>query len=263
MSRYDYFDDYEYDQDTEYGRIATDSNNLKDVKTVSMLRHYINCWGFPKKLKEHLKPLTESQIEDIVRYCYGSITIKELKKGFDDVMDRIFKEYQEQEERKLNKIRLIEQLKEKRNNFCGIDTRNIKLILNKLGKTDPIALTYRYLLEAEDYNIKAKEAKGDYIEKNYKKKAEFINKVVELCKTNDFTYGIQESDVAGVTHIIYFDIPGCKQISFHTDIENSSDFPVYNGEWDGLINSTLLKLEEAIMTKYPEEINGKKNKLNK
>jgi hypothetical protein len=46
------------------------------------------------------------------------------------------------------------------------------------------------------------------------------------------------------THVIYFDIPGVGQVSWH--YSPREPLPIYQGQWDGKEGSTLPKLEAAI-----------------
>lgn len=46
------------------------------------------------------------------------------------------------------------------------------------------------------------------------------------------------------THVIYFDIPGVGQVSWH--YSPREPLPIYPGQWDGKEGSTLPKLEAAI-----------------
>lgn len=240
----------------------TESDNPKYIDTVSMLRHYINCHGYTKKLEDYLKPLTEDQIDYILSECKGYMDIDELIDDFDGVI--------EEEQEKQNKIydaqeknaELIMDFYEVKVSFAGMDLRNIKQLLTKLGKTDPIASAYRQLLEIEDVNVRAKEAYGYYQEKIYKKKYELIMKLVQHCSQNGYVYGKQDAeDTPHIHYVIYFEIPGCKQISFHTNFEGMDDLivPDYEKEWDGIVNSTFGKLDQAIKERYSEEIKQKKD----
>ena len=161
------------------------------------------------------------------------------------------------DQRSENDKELICQLHNKRLHYCGMNMRNVKLMLNRLGKTDKVALAYRYMLEIEDFNIKAKETYGKYSYLNYEQKSKWIHKLITLCVESGFRFGIQASDVSVVSHVVYFDIDGCEQVSFHNSFTNPSDYPVYQGEWDGKINSTLDKIERAVLSRYRKEIDRK------
>ena len=133
-----------------------------------------------------------------------------------------------------------------RNNFCGIGTRKTKMRLNKLAKNgDTLAKAYRLALEAEDKNITAKQTYFDYADKVYALKEQNIKELAELCIQESWEFGKQKSDVKDAKYIIYFDLPNCDQISFHTNLD-CSEYPSYEKEWDGKICSTLQKLEKTI-----------------
>jgi hypothetical protein len=73
---------------------------------------------------------------------------------------------------------------------------------------------------------------------------------MELCKLfkeSGWNYGIQKSEVPPTSHVIYFEIPNCEQISWHFTPENEEDFRQYKREWDKKPNSTLDKLEVVTM----------------
>lgn len=102
----------------------------------------------------------------------------------------------------------------------------------------------RLALEVEDKSVSAKNSYGTYQDKIYKQKTKFILDLCELFKDQDWTYGVQKSEVPPTSHVIYFEIPGCEQISWHfTPEEKDGDFPIYVSEWDKKSNSTLRKLE--------------------
>jgi hypothetical protein len=138
---------------------------------------------------------------------------------------------------------LVEQLAKKRENFAGIGTNKAKRRLNKLALTSSIAKAIRLSLEIEDKNMLAKKYYGKYRDKIYKKKAELILDLCKIFKEQNWVYGTQKSKVPDTTHIIYFEIPGCEQISWHFSC-NKKDLPIYEKEWDGKQNSTIGKLEK-------------------
>lgn len=152
---------------------------------------------------------------------------------------------------------LIKQLSNKRGEFCGLGTRGIKCLLNTLSKTNILAKVFRVALEIEDLNIQAKK-NYYYKEEIYFHKSEKIDELIELCKKNNIVYGIQDSDVFDTNSIIYFELPECEQISFHNNFKrNRTDLPKYEKEWDGKINTTLPKIEEALLKQFPNEIEKK------
>lgn len=152
--------------------------------------------------------------------------------------------------------RLSEILHDKRETMCGLGTRKVKLLLNKkIKEGDNIAELYRKALEVEDCNIRAKETGFYYKGKVYRQKHSLLMELVELCEKMGVTYGKQMSDGRETNCIIYFELPGVEQISFHTSLEPSAalQLPDYGKEWDGKQCSTLSKLETAINERYYNE----------
>lgn len=166
-------------------------------------------------------------------------------------------------------MELVEQLECARDEFCdGLGTRHTKLMLNKLGKTNRLAVLFRKALETEDCNIMAKRYFGSYRRDYYEKKGELLDELTELCDELNVTYGISKTDNYSTSHIIYFELPNCQQISFHFNPSKASSYPKYNKPWDGKVNSTMWKLDEAILKNFPNEVKAalekkKNNELKK
>ena len=143
-----------------------------------------------------------------------------------------------------------------RTGFAGIGTRKAKLALNKLAKTDPYAHALRIALEIEDANLTAKRYFGGdcggctYTEIHYLKKVENIDTLIGIAKSQGWVFGVQSSCVFNTTHIVYFEIPGVGQVSWH--YSPREPLPVYPGQWDEKEGSTLPKLEAAISKLLPE-----------
>lgn len=157
---------------------------------------------------------------------------------------------------------LISQLNKERTDMCGVGTRTVKLILNKrIKEGDEIAKLYRLAVETEDANIKAKKYFGEYRDKYYDDKMHYITLLVDECYgREDVVFGYQKNNRSFPSHIIYFELPGCEQISFHCSLseEDRQCIPYYDGTWDKKENSTFPKLERAINSRYGEEISNKK-----
>lgn len=135
-----------------------------------------------------------------------------------------------------------------RENACGIGTRKIKLILNRLAKTDPLARAARIALEIEDANLLAKKyGGGKWSYRNYDKKGELIRELIKLFKAQGWVFGVQPSRHS--RGVIYFEIPGCEQISFHYD-HDGDPLPIYEKEWDKQEGSTLRKLFDFIQKEF-------------
>lgn len=206
------------------------------VEDVSELRHYTNIYGITNELTSHFKTNYKT-IEEIADGCFGSCSVKQMinnpEKRKEEIKNRINVEIARDEAIYNNQLR-VETLKEKRETFCNIGTNKIKRRLNKLAVNNPIAKIYRLALEAEDKNILAKDASRFYADKIYFEKHKIITELISLFKENDLKFGKQPSDVRKTRNIIYFEIPNCKQISFHCDLDNNLEVPDYETEWDGI-----------------------------
>jgi len=136
-----------------------------------------------------------------------------------------------------------------RTQFAGVGTRKAKLALNKLA-ADVYALALRVALEIEDVNLTAKRYCGGdcggytFSEINYRKKRDHIDLLIDICKSAGWVFGVQPYSLFSTTHIIYFEIPGVGQLSWHYSPRET--LPDYLGQPDGVKGSILLKLEAAI-----------------
>ncbi len=140
---------------------------------------------------------------------------------------------------------LVRQLETARAQFCGIGTRKVKLELNRIGLSCATARAFRIALEIEDCSTQGKKYMGsEWSDKKYREKGDLIEKLCKLCAIEGWTYGKQKSGSYHTKWIVYFELPSCEQISFHTNL--SIDIADYPFEWDGKTSSTLRKLEAAI-----------------
>ena len=157
----------------------------------------------------------------------------------------------------------IKDYDERKDTFChGIGQRRTKLFLNRLAKQgDQTARMYRIALEIEGVNLAAKKALMKYHSDyhSYDKKEAMLRELMDVCRADGVTYGQQRSTAPAATHVIYFDLPGCEQISFHTNMSDAASIPAYDGAWDGKKCSTLGKLESAIWQRYENELKAKYN----
>jgi hypothetical protein len=140
--------------------------------------------------------------------------------------------------------RLIQDLEDFRKNMLGLGTNKIKRRLNKLSKNNTIAKAIRLALEIEDKNISAKKYRG--YDKYYESKYKLILELIDLFNQENWIYGKQKSDGIDTDYIIYFEIPGCEQISWHVNFDDPDSILDYNKNWDGKINSTLYKIADSI-----------------
>lgn len=145
--------------------------------------------------------------------------------------------------------------------FChGVGLRRVKLFLNRLVKQgDHVARMYRLALEIEGVNLAAKKALMKYHSDYhaYDKKEGMLRELMDVCREQGAAYGQQHSTAPAATHVIYFDLTGCEQISFHTNMHDAASLPAYDGQWDGKRCSTMQKLDDAIWSRYWQELREK------
>ena len=155
----------------------------------------------------------------------------------------------------------IKDYEQRKDTFChGIGQRRVKLFLNACIKAgDAVARMYRTALEIEGVNLNAKKALMKYHSDYhaYEKKEAMLRELMEVCKEQGARYGQQRSTAPAATHVIYFELPGCEQISFHTNMREAASLPAYDGVWDGKKCSTMMKLEAAIWTRYEQKLREK------
>ena len=247
------YDDYDYDN--VYEDIVWNDNPTL-VKNVSQLRHYINCHGYTKKLLNHLG-INQETLDEIRDVAFGGIPIQEVISNPSAVIERCASERQSKAEAIAKNNELLHLYYRAKDEFCGIGIRRTKLFLNRVIKlnNDPKATLYRKALEVEHYNIKAKDADYYYQDRVYNLKDKFLQELTELAKSLNVPYGYQTTDNHSASYVVYIKMPDCEQMSWHCPNNWVTELPVFDGEWDGKVNSTLTKLEVAIgrlLTEYPD-----------
>lgn len=229
-----------------------DDIDVKKITHLYQMRHACNVIGF-KDVSEGLglslgkiQSLYDSKISGSIELLpfLNSKDDEEFKKNLIEKK----KEAKEKENKRLaaeekNNF-LVKDLHRQRNEFAGIGTNKAKRRLNKLAQSSVIAKAIRIALEIEDKSIQAKDSCWSYKDKIYRVKEELIEELAKLFKDQNWIYGIQKSDVKPTTHVVYFEIPDCEQISWHFTPNKISEFPVYSKDWDGKENSTFMKLEK-------------------
>lgn len=157
--------------------------------------------------------------------------------------------------------RRVEDYEQRKDTFChGIGQRRVKLFLNACIKAgDEVAQMFRLALEAEGVNLNAKKALKKYHSDYhaYDKKEECLRQLSDMCKRMSVVYGIQASTAPAARYVVYYELPGCEQVSFHTNEPQAAGWPKYDGAWDGKKCSTLGKLENAIWQRYESELTKK------
>lgn len=91
-------------------------------------------------------------------------------------------------------------------------------------------------------------------------KDQYIKDLAKVCSRNKWVYGWQKSDAINIPYLVYFELPDCEQISFHSKT-NFSYMPKYKGEWDKKEDATLNKIEHAITQHFYKELSERKQRL--
>ena len=226
---------------------------MEPIVKLYQLRHNTNTYGsgfVAKKLNITTALIAKLYLSKI----HGSKEIVDIlkekdNKKQDQMMANLENDEFELHEALMKNEELIEDLEDFRTNMLGIGTNKIKRRLNKIAKTDSTAKAIRLALEIEDKNISAKKYKKyNYYDEKYNLILELIN----IFKQEGWIYGKEISNNRDTNYIIYFEIPGCEQISWHCNFFNDEEktIPTYMGTWDGKINSTLYKIANVIKDKY-------------
>lgn len=239
-----------------------DEIDINSITHLYEMRHACNIYG-PNSVAKGLDVSIDRIIKLYESNIHGSKKLKQFVKASNK---NFLKEVQKCENENSERLKHIQKAREKneqliydlqikRKQFAGIGTNKAKRRLNKLAPNNPIAKATRIALETEDKSICAKNSYGTYQEKIYRKKNELILNLCELFKSQQWEYGVQKNEKPPTSHVIYFDIPGCEQISWHFTLNGkNNEFPFYRGSWDNKPNSTLEKLEA--MTVSLLEFNG-------
>ncbi len=226
---------------------------VENIGFLYQLRHASNVLGY-----SHVANKLKVQIQRVIQLCesdcHGSNEIRSWLNSKDEKFNEKLKKLEHEEHIKTAQIEmrlidqqeLVDKLKVKRKVFAKIGTNKAKRRLNKLAKSNDVAKSLRIALEVEDKNILAKDSYGDYREKIYNQKEKLILELKNIFSKNNWIYGVQISDVPGVSHVVYFEIPGCEQISWHLSLNKKHGFPTYSKEWDGKHQSTLDKIENTV-----------------
>lgn len=234
------------------GRLSHRRFNYTDIDSAWIVLTVENHLLPPKELLSFTLPINMSK-KHTVRHTCDNVKRKQLgneRKCYYNTRNPFNgKEiaYQEAELR-------IADYNKRKERFChGIGLRKVKLFLNaRIKEGDEYAQLYRYALEAEGENLKAKEALHKYHSDYhaYEKKEYILCNLSNMCIRLSVPFGIQISNVPAARYVVYYELPNCEQISFHTNVDTAEQWPYYQGVWDGKKCSTLEKLEVAIWGRY-------------
>lgn len=239
-----------YEEDYDH---SEDDVVVKGMKHLYQLRHACNVFGH-QFVADELQVGIERVRKLHRSMAHGSVELDAFFKAPDEQFAKLLSQYGNEEierERRIDEAqrkneRLVEELQRKRKMFAGIGTNRAKRRLNKLALSSPIAQAVRLALEIEDKSISAKNSYGGYQEKIYDQKEMLIFRLCSLFKGEGWPYGIESSNNPSASHVAYFEIPGCEQVSWHfSPGKMASSLPRYGGKWDKKKDSTLKKLEAA------------------
>ena len=157
------------------------------------------------------------------------------------------------------KIRILDELHA--DFIAGLSIKTVLGFLRTVSdKNDYLASVYMYLVKAEVENTNAKRSEfADDMKmrhQHYMIKHDCIQRaVIALSKWNNLNkdklilYGYSVDYEVGLP-VIYFNLPDTEQISFHDKLKRELNVPEYPFKWDGLENTTLLKLRQGIINRY-------------
>ena len=146
-----------------------------------------------------------------------------------------------------DRVNKLEKTREK--TIFGLTSRQLKLKLNKLGKTDDYILLIRKLYEIEDVNNYAKKYPpySKYVTRYYETKNNLLKECYKMAVELEMVSGVGKDDKSHIDQVIYFDLKETGlQISWHFKDIHITDV-VYSKKWDGKINTTYDKIFKEIM----------------
>ena len=160
--------------------------------------------------------------------------------------------------------RLMDLYERKKNTFCGIGIRACKHLLNcliKRGSTK--AALYKALLDTEcsyvymfKYTACARSFATQYTENYYRK----VQELLDICLSCIVKRGYIDAESFGMDSIVFMDVPEVGQVSYHTCLnpETKKQMNIYDTEWDGNTDGIFIKLENAILKTFSEDIKAKR-----
>lgn len=246
MKKFASLDEYEQWEEQEIDHYESCLDNVAEIKHLYELRHCCNVLGMDVVAKERKIPY--GQVNRLYHSSlHGSELLLDWEGLSDDRLDATIDMFEKHRlELHERNVRLGNELKKQRKDYAGIGTNKAKRRLNKLAVDNSVANAVRIALEIEDKNILAKQSSRMFRDKIYSVKEKLILTLCEVFAKECWIYGVQTSDNPATTHVIYFEIPGCEQLSWHFSPETkeiADSLPEYEGKWDGKTEMTLNKLE--------------------
>lgn len=250
-------EDNEYGfNNNDYERISA-AQDFSAISTVLMLRHFYNTWGIEHRGLIDYFHTNKQTLYDVCNIAPWDVDVRYAIAYIDDIR----KEYKNKPwmeiDNKLENVNLHYQ----RENFCGVGTRRIKIMLNNIiKKGNEEALLYRLGLEIEDRIFTIQET-NEYCQKLIiAQKQQIMKQLVVLCKKKKLNCGIYEADEK---RILCYELPDTEQLSFELDESEGIEFPKYDGMWDGKLNTTFEKIEKVLVLKFSNEIEKIKKDIEK
>jgi len=242
-------------------------NNIDEI----LAKHISEIEEYKKRRKEkrEQQELKKQAVKVTITTNYNNF-------DYDDYYDEddYYPSYNESKyEAELKNLELVCDYESFKKNMCnGLGQRKIKFFLNKkIKEGDMAADLYRIALEIENTNINAKKYRNtrhvSYKDILYAEKEELLKQLLKKCEEynkineNKICYGWQHANNYSTNMLLYFELPDTEQISFHCNLSKKDigeSTPEYKKVWDEKVNSTLFKLEDAILKRYGNELLIKK-----
>lgn len=131
-------------------------------------------------------------------------------------------------------------------------SRKLKVRMNRLLEV-PGMFVLKRLIEAEEFNIAAKNCAWKYVDYNYDKKREKLLEAIGKLPESGWKRWWQKDAGGNAAYIFYVELPGGVQVSWHgMDVGDMRDVPEDpDGKWDGRLASTLPKLVDCVLRMCP------------
>lgn len=160
-----------------------------------------------------------------------------------------------------------------KNTLCGIGQNPAKRLLRKKQKEgDEIAGLYRAVLDAESSYSYYCMYLGTmrYEDRYYNKYYRCVVELVRLC----LNYNLQHLNAPisirykpwaclAMECLLFIELPGMQPVSFYAFMElvENENIPLYEKEWDGIVNGNYEKIGKAVMTRYADDIQHKSSQI--
>ena len=160
-----------------------------------------------------------------------------------------------------------------KNALCRIGQNRVKRLLAKKQKEgDEIAGLYRAVLDAESSFAYYIMYMGNrrYGERYYSGYCTYIELLLKSClqynqlhPATPVTIEYKPWRGAGMDSLLFFELPGMQSVSFYaySDLVEQEHITPYEKDWDGIVNGNYEKIEEAVLSRYADDIKKKRNNI--